>query len=453
VSTPPRTLVYGFATTGRSVARALRKRGFDVLVADDHPSEDARRAAELNDMELVDSPSRARLAQILGTVDALVPSPGIPDVHPVFATAADAEVPVMSQLDLAREWDDRPLIAITGTDGKTTVTSLVAAMLRASGRNAAAAGNDARPLVEAIDDPDVEMFVVEASSFTLGHTQRFVPQVATWLNFSPDHLDVHRSLDAYERAKASVWRELASDGVAVANADDPVVMRNRNQTRRAITYSTSIDADYRLADGELLGPHGEQIIEVNDLWRALPHDVSNALAATATAVAGGAGLDGVHETLRDFRGLPHRVEYVAEFAGVRWFDDSKATVPHATLAAVRGFDSVVLIAGGRNKGLDLTSLADAMPRVRAVVAIGEAAPDIVSVFQGRVPVERVGADRGPAGMDDAVEAAAALARAGDVVLLSPGCASFDWFGSYRERGDAFRTAIGRFFDRTHEVSK
>ncbi len=452
MSAPARTLVYGFATTGQSVARALRRRGHEVVVVDDHPSDDARRAAELNDMELVDNPSRAHLTQKLAMVDALVPSPGIPDTHPVFEAAAAAEVPIMSQFDLAREWDDRPLIAITGTDGKTTVTSLVTAMLRASNRNAVAAGNDAVPLVEAIDDPDVELFVVEASSFTLGHTQHFSPQVATWLNFAPDHLDVHRSLEAYEQAKASIWSELAPDGSAVANADDPVVMRNRSQTRRAITFSTMVDADYRMTDGQLLGPHDEQIIEVGELWRSMPHDVSNALAAAATAVAAGAGLDGVHDTLRDFAGLPHRVEFVLESGGVRWYDDSKATVPHATLAAVRGFDSVVLIVGGRNKGLDLAPLADAMPNVRAVVAIGEAAPEIEAVFQGRVPVERVAVERGASGIDDAVRAAAAVAQAGDVVLLSPGCASFDWFSSYRQRGEAYRAAVTRHVERAHEVT-
>ena len=204
-------------------------------------------------------------------------------------------------------------------------------MLSASGRNAVAAGNDAVPLVDAIDDPDVELFVVEASSFTLGHTERFTPQVATWLNFAPDHLDVHRSVEAYEQAKASIWRELAPDGVAVANADDPVVMRNRNQTRRAITFSTAVDADYRLADGELLGPHGEAD---HRGARALASDAprrGNALAAAATAVAAGAASTASTPRCATSAGLPHRVEFVGESDGIRWYDDSKATVPHATL--------------------------------------------------------------------------------------------------------------------------
>jgi UDP-N-acetylmuramoylalanine--D-glutamate ligase len=399
------------------------------------------------DMEVIENPSRAQLARLVDDVDALVPSPGIPDAHAVFDAAAAADVPVASQFDLAREWDDRPLVAITGTDGKTTVASMVTNILRASGKRAVAAGNDAVPLVEAIDRDDADLFVVEASSFTLGHTQHFSPKVATWLNFAPDHLDVHRSVDAYEHAKAKIWADLGEGGTAVANADDPVVMRNRNQRLRAVTFSTRGMADYNLADGELLGPTGDVIIAVDELSRSMPHDVSNALAATATAIAAGAGVDAVHDVLHTFEALPHRVELVGEFNGVRWFDDSKATVPHATLAALRAFDSVVLIAGGRNKGLDLGPLADAGGRVRAVVAIGEAAHEVERAFSGQAPIEIVQTD-----MDEAVAVADGLAEPGDVVLLSPGCASFDWFSSYRQRGDAFRAAVGRRFE-TPEVAR
>jgi UDP-N-acetylmuramoylalanine--D-glutamate ligase len=421
------------------MTRALRARGHNVVVVDDHPSTEAMAAAQLIDMEVLERPSRARLSQLMADADALLPSPGIPDVHPVFEAAADAQVPVLSEFDLAREWDERPLVAITGTDGKTTVTSMVTEMLRRSGLRAVAAGNDALPLVEAIDRDDADMFVVEASSFRLGHTALFTPKVATWLNFAPDHLDVHRSLAAYEAAKARIWADLPDDGAAVANADDAVVMRNRNQTMRAITFSTERDADYRVDEGRLTGPDGD-LIAIDEMWRALPHDVSNALAAIATATAAGATRDAQLDVLRSFHGLPHRVELVGEWRGVRWVDDSKATVPHATLAAVRGFDSVVLIAGGRNKGLDLTPLAEAADRVRAVVAIGEASDAVAQAFAGRRPVERAERD-----IDEAVARADELAEPGDVVLLSPGCASFDWFDSYRQRGEAFRSAVRRRF--------
>lgn len=448
MSAPAHTLIYGFATTGQSVARALTKRGRSVTIVDDHPSRAAREAAQLNAMNIVEAPSRAQLARLVADVDALAPSPGVPDLHPVFDAARAADVPVISEFDLAREWDERPIVAITGTDGKTTVTAMVTGMLQGSGFAAVAAGNDALPLVEAIDRDDVDVFVVEASSFRLGHTRRFTPSVATWLNFAPDHLDVHASLDAYEGAKARIWRDLSEDAAAVANADDPVVMRNRNQTLRAVTFATTRDADYRLDGEALLGPEGVVVVRREQLWRDLPHDVSNALAATATSMAAGADLDAVRDVLRSFRGLPHRVELVGEFGGVRWYDDSKATVPHATLAAARGFDSVVLIAGGRNKGLDLTPLTAVADRLRAVVAIGEAADEVERAFRGRVPVDVVRTN-----IDDAVSAAATASAPGDVVLLSPGCASFDWFTSYRNRGEAFRAAVARHFDMTPEAAR
>jgi UDP-N-acetylmuramoylalanine--D-glutamate ligase len=192
--------------------------------------------------------------------------------------------------------------------------------------------------------------------------------------------------------------------------------------------------DYREVDGVLVGPDGIELLRADELWSSLPHDRSNALAAAATALAGGAALAGVRTALRNFSGLSHRVQLVGTRDGVRWFDDSKATAPHATLAAVAGFDSVVLIAGGRNKGLDLGALGAAGDRVRAVIGIGEAGPEAVAAFPSHTAVL---ADS----MEAAVQAAVDLARAGDVVLLSPGCASFDWYGSYGERGEAFTRLV------------
>ncbi len=181
---------------------------------------------------------------------------------------------------------------------------------------------------------------------------------------------------------------------------------------------------------------GDTLVEVEELHRAFPHDLANTLAAASTVVHGGGTVQGAREALLAFRGLPHRVSLVGEAGGVGWYDDSKATAPHATRAALRGFDSVVLIAGGRNKGLDLSDLVGEVDRIRAVVAIGEAAPDVVAAFDGVRPVHTA------ASMDEAVAEAAAFARPGDVVLLSPACASFDWYGSYAERGDDFVRAVG-----------
>ncbi len=427
-------LVVGLGVTGAAVARALVAHGVEVVVVEDRPTGDKVAAAAALGVDFVAAPEADALAGLVTAAAAVVPSPGVPDAHPVFALARAGGVPVRSEFDLAEAWDDRPLVAITGTNGKTTVTTLVTDMLNASGRRAVAAGNTDVPLVAAIEDPATEVFVVEASSFRLGHSERFAPAVATWLNFAPDHLDVHASLGAYEAAKARIWADQGADDLAVANADDPVVSAHHGAARRT-TFSLRERTGYHLAEGVLVTDDGTELVRVEELFRTFPHDLANALAASATALGAGATLDGVRSTLTGFAGMHHRVELVRERDGVRFYDDSKATVPHAVAAALSGFDSVVLIAGGRNKGIDLGPLAASPERVRAVVAIGEAAPDVAAAFAGRRPVETA------TSMDDAVARAAALARPGDAVLLSPGCASFDWYSSYGERGDDFARAV------------
>jgi UDP-N-acetylmuramoylalanine--D-glutamate ligase len=432
-----RPLVVGLGVTGTAVARSLRERGARVRVVDDHPSDALVRRAESLDVDLVAAPGADGWSDLVADCSVVLPSPGVPDRHPVLAAAATTGVGVASEFDVAGAFDDRPLVAITGTNGKTTVTTLVTAMLRASGRRAVDAGNTEVPLVAAIEDPEVEVFVVEASSFRLGHTRHLAPAVATWLNFAPDHLDVHRSLEAYEQAKARVWRELPPDGVAVANADDPVVAGHVPTDRRVVTYGLGpgASAGWTQRGDRLEDDGGRLVAEVAELWRDLPHDRSNALAAAASAVHAGGSLEGARQALRSFGGLAHRVELVGEVGGVACYDDSKATTPHATLAAVSGFDDVVLIAGGRNKGVDLSVLGVAAPPVRAVVGIGEAGAEVAAAFDGRCPA--VTADS----MGAAVDLALGLAAPGVAVLLSPGCASFDWYGSYAERGDAFAAEV------------
>jgi UDP-N-acetylmuramoylalanine--D-glutamate ligase len=300
-------------------------------------------------------------------------------------------------------------------------------MLVASGAKAVAAGNIGVPLVEAVAGP-ADAFVVEVSSFQLELTDRFHPAVAVWLNLAPDHLDWHPDLESYGRAKARIWARQTADDSAVVNAEDPGVMAwASGAPGRVVTFGLG-GADFSVVDGVLRTDAGDELVPVASLRRALPHDVGNALAASAAALAAGATIDGVRDALRRWEGFPHRVTLVGDAGGVQWYDDSKATNPHAALAAMRGFDSVVLIAGGRNKGLDLSVLA--------VVAIGEAAPEVAAAFDGVRPVTVAES------MDEAVRAALAAARPGDSVLLSPGCASFDSYRSYAERGDDFRRAVG-----------
>jgi UDP-N-acetylmuramoylalanine--D-glutamate ligase len=434
-------LIVGFGVTGRAVAAALVTRGIVPAVVEDRPGPSTVEDARSIGVEVDCEPSRERLAEMIDRCSALLPSPGVPDSHPAFTLAAARGVPTLSEFDLARQWDSRPIVAITGTNGKTTVTMMVTDALRRSGLVAEAVGNTDVPLVAAIDDPSVEVFVVEASSFRLGHSGRFSPGVAAWLNFAPDHLDAHASLERYEAAKASLWDNLPPGAVVVANADDPVVVRHLERVDRSTAtvqrFSLVEPVEWRvepgnagLADGWLVGPDGP-LLAVTELPRRQPHDVANALAAAAIALASGATTEGVASMLRSFAGLPHRLELIGTADGVAWYNDSKATVPHATVVAVSGFDAVVLIAGGKNKGLSMEALVATVPPVRAVVATGDAADEIMDVYRSTVPVERA------ASMDEAVDKARRLAQPGDVVILSPACTSFDWYADYRERGRHF----------------
>jgi UDP-N-acetylmuramoylalanine--D-glutamate ligase len=366
----------------------------------------------------------------------VLPSPGLGDSHRSILAARRAGVPVRSEFDLAAWWDDRPLLAITGTDGKTTVTTLATAMLEASGVRALAVGNTEVPLVAAIADPAVEVFVVEASSFRLEHSERVGPLVATWRHVAPVHRNLPQSYDHYIAAKARIWRDQAPTSYAIGSADDPVVARELERApARHVTFGLAPNADYCVRDGILLTPSGDELAAAASLWRAFPHDLTNALAAAATALPGGATVAGCRDALATFRGLPHRIALVADVDGVAWYDDSKATTPNAALAAIRSFPSVVLIAGGQNKGLDLGVLASEAERIRGVVAIGEAAAEVEAAFAGVRPVVVASS------MGAAVKEAAGIANAGDAVLLSPACASFDWYRSYGERGDDFAIRV------------
>lgn len=435
-----RFLLVGLGVTNAAVARALVAHDLEVDLVDDGAGEGPARVAEELGRPLHRAPGPDQLARLVVQSDAVVPAPGLPERHEVFAAAEVAGRPVLSEFDLAAAWDDRPVLAVTGTNGKTTVSMLVEQMLVSSGVATAAVGNLEVPLVAAVEDPAPACFVVEASSFRLAHSRRFRPRVGTWLNFAEDHLDVHLDLDRYRDAKARIWSDQGPGDRAVVNAEDPVVAAcSPSGTGAEVVrfglapHVDGVPVDYFERNGVLTGPEGD-LVPSRELWRSLPHDRTNALAAAATALGGGATLDGVRAALRGFRGLPHRVELVATADGVRWYDDSKATAPHATLAALSGFDSVVLVAGGRNKGLDLSVLGAAADRVRAVVGIGESGPEVLAAFPGRPSALATT-------MAEAVDAAAGLAAGGDVVLLSPGCASFDWYGSYAERGDDFARCV------------
>lgn len=447
-------LVLGLAKTGEETTAVLRREGVEVTVVEENPigTEYSARAAaaRATGATVLEGTPRGGWDKLVGDFTLVVPSPGVRPDHPALVAARSLRVPVRSEIELAGERISVPIVAVTGTNGKTTVTALIAAMLRASGRRAIAAGNIGTPLIhyagtggshdsELDLELDLDVVVAEVSSFQLEFTAHFHPRVAVLLAVAEDHLDWHGSFRAYTEAKARIFASQGPDDVLVYDADDAVASSLAARANSRV-LAVSLDPDRtgaaRIVDGRLLDTDGEVLADVAALPRAQPHDLSNSLAAACAALEAGATRAGVRDALSSFRTLPHRVALVGEARGVKYYDDSKATNPHATLHAISGFESVVLLAGGRNKDLDLGVLAAEVDRVRAVVAFGEAAPEVEKVFAGTRPVIRADS------MREVVRAAAERARPGDVVLLSPACASWDWYdGGYEARGDDFTAEV------------
>lgn len=432
-------LVHGLGVTGVSTARALYARGYQVTISDDSQRDQHQDLANALGLELLPSVEAGAFA---ATVDLVSPAPGVPESHPVILAAQQASVPIKSELELAYEWEGeraggrRPMLAITGTDGKTTTTEMTVAIVRAAGLRTQPLGNNETPLIDALDS-DLDVFVVECSSFRMRFTQRFRSDAAAWLNLAPDHLNWHDDAASYENAKARIYSQQHADDTAIGYALDPTVMRHlRSAPSRQRTFGAA-DADYRYHDGWLLGPSGP-IVAASQLRRALPHDITNALAASALVLETGlASPDEISAALGEFTAPAHRLELVGERDGVAWYNDSKATTPHAAAVAVAAFDSLVLIAGGSRKGVALDAIADAgRGRIRRVIAIGAATPDVHAAFD---PTGIAITDAGS--MTEAISIARTAADEGDAVVLSPGCASFDWYQNFEHRGDDFRRLV------------
>ncbi|ACU54178.1 UDP-N-acetylmuramoylalanine/D-glutamate ligase [Acidimicrobium ferrooxidans DSM 10331] len=419
-----RVLVLGASVSGLAAERVLRSLGAEVIVADDARA--LRDKARSEGRELVDPDA------IVGArFDLVVVSPGI-RTERVERLGLDG--PVIGELELGYLLAAAPITAVTGTNGKSTVTTLTASML---GDGAVAAGNLGTPL-SAVADSGARRLVVEVSSFQLVWAPTFRASVATVLNLTPNHLDYHGSFEAYRAAKARLIERLAPGDVAVwpvgEGAVDAIAIPRGVEVR---TFSaTARDADYRVEHGALVGPDGRTLVRVEELGRRAPHDVANMLAAWALAEASGAELERARRVAREFRGLAHRLQVVAVRGGLTYVDDSKATTPEAAVAAVRSFDRVVLIAGGRTKGTGFERLRDVAERIAGVVAIGESAHRVVADLGDAVPwiVEANS-------MDEAVAVASERALPGTVVLLAPAATSWDWYRSFEERGEDFVRAV------------
>jgi UDP-N-acetylmuramoylalanine--D-glutamate ligase len=442
--------IIGLARSGRSAARLARARGHDVFASDAGTSAEVQNAAaEVRALGGVAETGGHTMTQ-LAACDIIVLSPGVPPTAQILAGLAS--VPRISELEFAFRELSAPVVAITGTNGKSTTTALTAHLLVTGGFDAPAAGNIGTALSDVALRPNQpDWVVVEASSFQLADIDTFAPRIGVLTNLSPDHLDRYPSVDAYYADKARLFQNATRTSIWVLNAEDAAAIALPGEAdgrRRVFRVNTSLDAQeeggWIDAAGHLcirIARTETRLVHQTELRVLGEHNRANALAAAVAAVSAGASTDAVAQGLRTFGGLEHRLEVVAESEGVLWVNDSKATNIGSTIVALRSIDRpVVLLLGGRHKGEPYTKLLDAMQgRVTNVVAYGDAAALIESDLAGHVNVERVEGT-----FDDVVARAAALARPGDAVLLSPACASFDMFRDYEQRGRAFRDLVLRF---------
>ena len=438
IETATKVLVVGCGRTGLSCARHLVRRGLQVAVTDSRAEPPCLQAMH---EELPD------VALFLGGFDAdafahaelIVVSPGVPLAHPLLRAARERGVEIIGDIELFARTATAPVVAITGSNGKSTVTTLVHEMARAAGHRVSAGANLGTPALELIEDPEPELYVLELSSFQLEAVESLAPAAAVVLNLSPDHLDRYSGLDEYAAAKGRIYRHARTQ---VVNLDDPVACALAAADRPLIGFTLDApgNGDFGLREqhGRLWLCRGEEaLLAADELKLVGRHNLANALAALALGTAIELPHAAMLEALRAFGGLAHRTQWVAGRDGVEWYNDSKATNIGATLAAIAGFDRpLVLIAGGQGKGADFELLRPVLcARARGVVLLGEAAGEIEAALGGCVPVRRVES------MEAAVAAAAEQARPGDVVLLSPACASQDMFVDFQDRGERFSAAV------------
>ncbi|MEQ1758263.1 MAG: UDP-N-acetylmuramoyl-L-alanine--D-glutamate ligase [Vicinamibacterales bacterium] len=438
-----KVVVVGAARSGIAAAELLVRRGALVTLTEMRQTFDDADRLRAQGIALELGGHRA---ESLAAADLVVASPGVPLEQEVFDAARERHVEIIGELELASRWLKGRVIAITGTKGKSTTTTLIGRMLTAAHFATAVGGNIGVPLSTQVDGSTPETFhVVEASSFQLETTTTFKPWMAVWLNLADDHLDRHPSFDAYAEAKARVVVNQTATDFAVLNADDAAVMRHAKRTAATRVFFSVAGS---IADGFLLqgdwivrrtGTDVERLVPLDAVELTGRHMLNNVLAATAVAHLVGARPVEMKEALAGFHGLEHVMEPVGSVGDVRFVNDSKATNVEAARRSIESFDGgVVAIIGGHFKGGDLGELGDAL-RVhgRAVVAIGDATQAVVDAVASVVKVEKAQS------MREAVERAYELASPGGVVLLAPACASFDWFRDYAERGRIFKEEVAR----------
>ncbi len=445
-----RVLVVGQARTGVATALFCAARGAAVTASDARAeSEIGSEITKLREagvaLELGGHHEKTFLAQ-----DLIIPSPGVPADAPLLQTARDKGITVWSEIELAYRFLKGKLIGVTGSNGKTTTTTLVEHILRSGGFSTILAGNIGTPLIACVEGSrDDTITVVELSSFQLELIETFRPNIGVFLNLTPDHLDRHGTLRAYGVAKARLFENQTAEDFAVLNADDPATTPYAPSRPQLLWFSRR----QRVAEGGFV--RGEEIVfrragveepimKRGDIPLAGAHNLENVLAAVAATRIAGADVASVAKGVRSFAGVEHRLEFVAEIGGVRYYNDSKATNVDATLKALDAFPGrILVILGGKDKGSDYTALQKAL-REKTILAllIGAAAEKIEKQIAGSVAIEHAGT------LERAVEIASHAAQPGDLVLLAPACASFDQFQNYEHRGRTFKELVAQLEHRS-----
>jgi UDP-N-acetylmuramoylalanine--D-glutamate ligase len=438
-STAPNAVIVGMGRTGLSVARHLQRSGFRIAVTDSRET-----PPELDGVKALGASVVTRTggfdARLLEQADIVVTSPGVPLDDPFFTQARSRGLDIVGDIELFARAADAPVVGITGTNGKSTVTTLLGRMAERASVRVRVGGNLGHPALDLLDRGPTDLYVLELSSFQLDTTHSLRMKASVVLNVTADHMDRYATLPAYAASKARIY---ANSETAVVNADDPEVVRMPRAGQRVITFSVeNANADFTLMTpagdtGTWLARRGAPLLPLTALKISGRHNAANALATLALGDALRLPIAPMLEELRDFPGLPHRSQWVAEIGGVKYINDSKGTNVGATLAAVGGLSGpLVVIAGGEGKGQDFAPLAPAFRgKVRTTVLLGRDAAVIETALAGICQTVRVGT------MEAAVRAAARAALPGDTVLLSPACASLDMFRDYAERGNLFAAAV------------
>jgi UDP-N-acetylmuramoylalanine--D-glutamate ligase len=441
-------LILGLGASGHAAALKLLKLGAKVSIVDSSVKyEVMKQAAELERAGA--KPVTWGLpAEMLSEQEYLIVSPGVPVDEPVVKSARRRGLKVMSEIELAYQLTECPIIAVTGTNGKSTVVTMLGEIFTAAGVHNLVAGNIGRPLIDAIDEAKPEtVLIVEVSSFQLETVIDFNPRIAVLLNITEDHMDRHVNMKTYRDMKAKLFERQQPTDFAVVNLDDPEVTKVLDGIKSSLVpYSAKQQTERGVfvENGMIWGVvppeyHPETVGSVTDVNFKGSHNLENALAAIAVGLVWGLPAEKIMKAITDFKGLSHRIEFVAKKGGAGYYDDSKATNPDAVKRALSAFsEPIVLLAGGRNKGMDFAPLTRVIrEKVKAAVLIGESADELAGVIKdaGQIPFKTA------RNMDEAVAMAAGYAAPGDAVLLSPGCASFDMYSGYAERGRVFQKAV------------